>query len=97
LREEKQRREKNFSNILPLQSRSPERGPPFPSHVYYSSSSQRSFPLSKFERVFEAIRKNNNDCKEILKNTTTKRGILRSKYHRKQQRNQFPKTRSSEQ
>jgi len=26
-----------------------------------------------------------------------KRGILRSKYHRKQQRKQFPKTRSSEQ
>ncbi len=29
--------------------------------------------------------------------TTTKRGILRSKYPRKQQRNQIPKTRSSEQ
>jgi hypothetical protein len=25
-----------FANILPLQSRSPKRGPPFPSPVYYS-------------------------------------------------------------
>jgi hypothetical protein len=48
---------------LPLQSRSPERGSPFPSPIYSSSSSQRSFPLSKFEKAFEAIRK----MKEIVK------------------------------
>ncbi len=62
--EKKKKRDKeNIINILPLQSRSPERGSPFPSPIYSSSSSQRSFPLSKFEKAFEAIRK----MKEIVK------------------------------
>ncbi len=34
---------------------------------------------------------------EGIKTLQQKRGILQSKYHRKQQRKQFPKTRSSEQ
>jgi hypothetical protein len=50
-----------------LQFRFPEKGPPFPYHVYYYSSSQRSFLLSKFERAFETIGKNNKDCKETLR------------------------------
>ncbi len=54
------------SNILPSQSRFQERGPAFPSPIY-SSSSQRSFLLFKFERDFVMIRKNNRDCKETLK------------------------------
>jgi hypothetical protein len=33
--------------------------------IYYSSS-QRSSPLFKFEKAFEAIRKNDRDCKETL-------------------------------
>jgi hypothetical protein len=49
-----------------LKFRSAERGPPSPSPAYYSSS-QRSSPLSKFERDFQTIRKNNRDCKETLK------------------------------
>jgi hypothetical protein len=62
-KEERQRKHHNFINILPLQSRSPERGSPFPSPIYSSSSSQRSSPLSKFEKAFEAIKK----MKEIAK------------------------------
>jgi hypothetical protein len=50
-----------------LQSRSPKKGPPFPSPIYYSSSFQRSSPLSKFEKTFETIRKNNKECKKTLK------------------------------
>ncbi len=34
---------------------------------YYSSSFQRSSPISKFEKTFEAIRKNERDCKETLR------------------------------
>jgi hypothetical protein len=44
-----------------LWSRSPKRGLPFSSHVYYSSSSQKSFSLFKFEKTFEAIRKNDKE------------------------------------
>jgi hypothetical protein len=52
-----------------LQFRSLKRGLPFPSPIYYSSSSssQRSFPFLKFENAFEAIRKNDKDCKENLR------------------------------
>jgi hypothetical protein len=52
---------------LPSQFKSSERGPPFPSPVYSSSSSQRSSPLFKFEKYFETIKKNDRDCKETLK------------------------------
>jgi hypothetical protein len=52
---------------LPLQSRSPEKGPPFPFHVYYYSSSQKFSLLSKFKRAFETIRKNNKDGKKTLR------------------------------
>jgi hypothetical protein len=38
-KEERQREQHNFKNILPLQSRSIERGPPFLYPIYYSSSS----------------------------------------------------------
>jgi len=48
-----------------LQSRSPERDPLFPSPIYYSSC-QISFSLSKFEKYFEAIRKNDKNCQETL-------------------------------
>jgi len=49
-----------------LQSRFPERDPLFPSPIYYSSS-QISFSLSKFEKYFEAIRKNDKNCQETLR------------------------------
>jgi hypothetical protein len=39
---------------------------PFLSSIY-SSFSQRSSPLFKFEKTFEAIRKNDRDCKETLR------------------------------
>ncbi len=52
---------------MPLQFRSPKRSPPFPSHVYYSSSCQTSSPLSKFERASETIKNNNKDYKETLR------------------------------
>jgi hypothetical protein len=55
---------KKFVNILLLQSRSPKRGPPFPSPVYYSFAFHKSSLISKFEKVFEAIRKNERDYKE---------------------------------
>ncbi len=45
-----------FANILPLKSRSPERGSPFPSQIYYSFSFQKFSPISKFERAFEVIK-----------------------------------------
>ncbi len=51
---------------MPLQFKFPEKGPPFLSPIY-TSSSQRSSPLSKFEKSFEVIRKNDKDCKETLK------------------------------
>jgi hypothetical protein len=50
-----------------LQSRSLEKGLPFPPLVYYSSSSQKSSPISKFEKDFEVIRKNKKKCKETLR------------------------------
>jgi hypothetical protein len=40
-----------------LNSKSSKRGQPFPSPVYSSSSSERSFPLFKFEKYFEIVRK----------------------------------------
>jgi hypothetical protein len=59
--ERKKKKDRNnnnfFKNILPLQSRFPKRGPPFPSPIYSSFSLQRSSLLSKFEKAFEAIRK----------------------------------------
>jgi hypothetical protein len=58
--EERLREQHKFANILLLQSRSPDRGLPF-------SSSLKSFSRSKFEKTFEAIRKNEWDCKETLK------------------------------
>jgi hypothetical protein len=66
-KKKKKREEHNFSNILPLQSRFRERGPPFPFPIYSSSSSQTSSPLFKFDKTFEAIRKNDRDCKETSK------------------------------
>jgi hypothetical protein len=62
---------------LPLQSRFPKRGPPFPSLVY-SSSFQKSFLISKFKRAFEAIRKNERDCKETLKRYSFKKPITQA-------------------
>jgi hypothetical protein len=35
--------------------------------VYYYSSFQKNSPISTFERDFEAIRKNEKDCKETLR------------------------------
>jgi hypothetical protein len=52
---------------LPLQSWSPKRGLPFPSPIYSSFYSHKSFLISKFERAFEVIRKNEKDCKETLR------------------------------
>jgi len=49
--EERLREQHKFANILLLQSRSPDKGLPF-------SSSLKSFSRSKFEKAFEAIRKN---------------------------------------
>ncbi len=70
-KEEKQERQKeqdNFTNILSLQFRSPERGSLFPSPIYScSSSSQRYSLLSIFEKTFEAIKKNDRNYKETLK------------------------------
>ncbi len=59
LKEEQKRlrKQQNFANILPLQSRSPKKGLPFPSPIYSSSYFQKSSPISKFERAFEVIRK----------------------------------------
>jgi len=65
--QEKLKEQQKFVNILPLQFRSLERGPPFPSLVYYYSSSQKTSPISNFERDFEAIRKNERDYKETLR------------------------------
>jgi len=59
LKKEKQKRQKKqyiFSNILLLQSRSPERGLQFPSFVSFSFS-QKYVLLFKFETTFEAIKK----------------------------------------
>jgi predicted RNA methylase len=39
----------------------------FSSLVYSSFSFQKSSPISKFERAFEAIRKNEKNCKETLR------------------------------
>jgi hypothetical protein len=52
---------------LPLQFRLPERGPPFPFPIHFSSSSQKSSSISKFEKVFEAIKKNETYCRETLR------------------------------
>jgi hypothetical protein len=53
---------------LSLQFRSPEIGSLFSSPIYSCScSSQRYYLLSKFEKAFEAIKKNDRDCKENLK------------------------------
>ncbi len=52
---------------MPLQSRFPKKGPPFPSHVYSSSSSQRSSPIFKFEKAFEEFFLNERDYKETLR------------------------------
>jgi hypothetical protein len=65
--QERLREQQKFVNILLLQSRSLEKGPPFFSPIYSSSSSHKSFPISKFEKYFEEIRKNERDCKKILR------------------------------
>ncbi len=69
LKEEQERlRElQKFANILPMQFRFSKRGLPFPYPIYYSFSSHKSSFMSKFERTFEAIRKNEKDCKETLR------------------------------
>jgi hypothetical protein len=64
---DKHKEQHKFANILLLQCRPPERGPPFPSPISSSSSSQRSSPISKFEKVFEEILRNERDCKETLR------------------------------
>ncbi len=51
------REQQKFVNILPLQSRFPNKGLPFPFQICYSSSFKKSSPISKFERVSEVIRK----------------------------------------
>jgi hypothetical protein len=43
------------------------------SPVHSSSSFQRFFPLSKFEKTFEAIFLNDKDCKETLRRYDFKR------------------------
>ncbi len=50
-----------------MNSKSSEIGQPFPSPIYSTSSSERSFPLFKFEKYFEIVRKNNRDYKETLR------------------------------
>jgi hypothetical protein len=56
--------QQKFVNILPLQFRSIERGPPFPSPIYFFIFySQKSSPISKFERAFEVIKQ----MKEIVR------------------------------
>ncbi len=70
--QERQREQQRFVNILPLQSKSLEKGLPFPSFIY-SSSFQRFSLTSKFEKAFEEIRKNNRDCKETLRNYSFKK------------------------
>jgi len=52
---------------LPLQFRSPKICPHFPSPIYSSSSSHKSYLTSKFEKAFEVIFKNERDCKETLR------------------------------
>jgi hypothetical protein len=64
--QERLREQHKFANILPLQFRSPQKSPPSPFSVYYSSS-QKSSPIFKYEKAFEAIRKNERDCKETLR------------------------------
>jgi hypothetical protein len=39
----------------------------FPSPICYSSSSQKSYPIPKFERAFEVIKKDKRDYKETLR------------------------------
>jgi hypothetical protein len=65
--QERLREQYKFANILPLQSRFPKRGLPFPSPVYYSYFSHKSSLISKFEKAFETIKKIERDCKEALK------------------------------
>jgi hypothetical protein len=60
-----------------LESRFPKRGPPFLSHVY-TSSSQRSFPLSKFEKSIEASKKNDKDYKETLRRYSFRKPIKKA-------------------
>jgi hypothetical protein len=43
---------------------------PFSAFSYFIFSSQRSSSLSKFEKAFEAIRKNDRNCKETLKRSS---------------------------
>ncbi len=64
--QERLKEQQKFVNILLLQSRSPKRGLFFPSPIY-SSSFHKSSPISRFERAFEAIRKNERDYKETLR------------------------------
>jgi hypothetical protein len=58
---------------LSLQFKPPKRGSPFHSFVYSSSSSQRSSLISKFEKAFEKIRKNERDYKETLRRYSFKK------------------------
>jgi hypothetical protein len=52
--------------------RSPERGLPFP-FVYSSSSFHKSSPISKFEKAFEAITKNEGDYTKTLRRYSFRR------------------------
>jgi hypothetical protein len=62
-----------LQKICTLQSKSLERGPPFPSPIYSSSFSQKSSPISKCERALEAIRKDEKDYKGTLKRYSFKK------------------------
>jgi hypothetical protein len=53
--QERLREQQQFANILPLQSKFSKSSLPFPSPIYSSFSSKKSFLISKFERAFEAI------------------------------------------
>jgi hypothetical protein len=68
LKEEQEilKKQQKFVNILPLQSKSQEKGPPFSFPIYYSSSSHKSSLISKLERTFEE-KKNKKHCKETLR------------------------------
>ncbi len=69
------KKQHKFANILPLQFSSPKRGLPFPYLIYSFFSFQKSFPISKFERNFESIKKNQRYCKETLKRYNLKKPI----------------------
>ncbi len=69
------KKQHKFANILPLQFRSPKRGMPFPYLIYSFFSFQKSSPISKFERNFGSIKRNQRYCKETLRRYNFKNPI----------------------